>query len=124
MSKPSPSSPVEFFTGKTGYLKRWWTPPPPVSAVRVSGSLPCLAAREANDSAPPLRGSTSSAKKPASLPVATPIFASSQISHHLRTFASSVEASCTPFFVRGCLPALAHTNRLHRCLPLPLQVFL
>src|SRR5687768_10531442 len=110
MSRPGPSSPVEFFTGKAGYLKRWWTPPPPVSAVRVSGSLPCLASSEDNDSAPPLRGSTSSAKKPASLPVATPIFAYSQISHHRRIFPSSVEASCTPFFVRGCLPALSQAD--------------
>src|SRR5262245_48952975 len=98
MSRPSARSPVEFFTGKSGYLKRWWTPPPPVFAVRVSGSLPCLASREASASAPPLRGSTSSAKKPASLTVATPIFAFIQVSHRRRIFTSSVEVSRTPFF--------------------------
>src|SRR5262245_22175366 len=79
-------------------------PPPPVNAVFVSGRFSCWRSRSDSDFFPPLSGSTSTTKKPAPAPVATPTFALGHFFHHSRMVCKSVVASLNPFFVRGCLP--------------------
>src|ERR1022692_4684627 len=103
-SRPSPSSPIMFFSPARCANKRW-LPPPPVRDVTVVGSSPYLRSSCQRVSFPKWRASTSRTSTPDGSPQASATLASGHLFHHARITAGSPLASLTPCGVRGCLPA-------------------
>src|SRR5574337_1308933 len=77
----------------SGTVNRWCVPPPPVSAIAVSGSGPCSSISADSVTSPPLRGSVSTAHNRIGPPMAMPMLASGHCVHQAVIWALP---SCRP----------------------------